>query len=291
MSLEHPAKFDWYQTTLRASDPESCGLKDALLEAFDLTHYAPAKGENGYQRGGVVTRSTVKNAVAKMCWGGQPGLNVWATGDNAPILARVLEDMKIRHRVSRVDTAIDFDEVGLFDVFVSRLLPFAQQKGISCTTQGDWLLGKKGRTLYLGSPTSAVRIRLYEKGFEQGVDRPGWIRLEAQIRPKDPFRELAYLVTDPMKWWGAGFCLEALDAIGFVHSLDKLSVGTVRKQTTEEKAQSSLIRQYHGILTRWANEVGGWDQLGPILGDRIAAMDRELMDHSEQISRQARELA
>ena len=34
---------------------------------------------------------------------------------------------------------------------------------------GDWHRNEAGRTLYIGSATSAVRVRIYEKGIKEGV--------------------------------------------------------------------------------------------------------------------------
>ena len=47
---------------------------------------------------------------------------------------------------------------------------------------GDWDdFPEKGRTLYLGSQSSPVRMRLYEKGLQPEyahLNRPNWARIE-----------------------------------------------------------------------------------------------------------------
>ena len=52
---------------------------------------------------------------------------------------------------------------------------------------GDWDdFPEKGRTLYLGSQSSPVRMRLYEKGLQPEyahLNRPNWARIEVQVRP------------------------------------------------------------------------------------------------------------
>ena len=46
------------------------------------------------------------------------------------------------------------------------LLEHGKRNRVKVSTVGDWLTDDAidGRTLYLGSPTSAATIRLYEKG-------------------------------------------------------------------------------------------------------------------------------
>ncbi|MEX5543951.1 replication initiation factor domain-containing protein, partial [Pseudomonas poae] len=50
-----------------------------------------------------------------------------------------------------------------------------------------------GRTLYLGSQTSAVSMRIYEKGKQLDCGND-WVRAELQVRPqKDQKTLIAYL--------------------------------------------------------------------------------------------------
>ena len=70
------------------------------------------------------------------------------------------------HSVSRIDVAEDMQEVGLFEKLTDSLLEHGKRNRVKVSTVGDWLTDDAidGRTLYLGSPTSAATIRLYEKG-------------------------------------------------------------------------------------------------------------------------------
>ncbi|WP_311058161.1 hypothetical protein, partial [Pseudomonas aeruginosa] len=64
--LAQAAKFDWYQSTVQASDPQACGLVDALQQAWELTDWVPAKNLNGYTYGGAIVRG--ETTLAHLCW-------------------------------------------------------------------------------------------------------------------------------------------------------------------------------------------------------------------------------
>lgn len=260
------AKFDWYQTTVKTSNPQESGLVDAILSAYPLTDYAPCSPQNGYSFGGKFMRGS--SLVCRLSWGGQPGVNVTATSDNAPALSEALRSLHIAHSPTRIDTAIDWEEAGLFESLAGGLVAFAQERRLSIMQVGDWINGK-GRTLYLGSKDSVVRLVLYEKGFEQGcTHRPNWVRLEARIRPKGDSRAHAMLF-DPMDVFACGWLSDALDAINFDHGLSKRSIGTLWRKSDTERARAALLKQYGAIMTAWADELGGWPELGVVLGESL----------------------
>lgn len=259
-------KFDWYQTTVRVSNPQESGLVDAILAAYPLTDYSPCSAQNGYSFGGQFVRGS--SVVCRLSWGGQPGVNVTATSDNAPALSDALRGLRIAHSPTRIDTAIDWDEEGLFESMSGGLIAFAQERRLAIMQVGDWIRGE-GRTLYIGSKDSAVRLVLYEKGAEQGcTHRPNWVRLEARIRPKGDARALA-MTFDPMDVFSCGWLTDALDALNFEHCLSKRAIGTVFRKSDTERARAALVKQYGAILAAWADDLGGWSELGVALGESI----------------------
>lgn len=261
------AKFDWYQTTVRVDNPQESGLVDVLLKAYPLTDYAPCSGQNGYAYGGKIIRGS--SLLCRLSWGGQPWVNVMATSDNAPALAEALREFRRAHAPTRIDSAIDWIEEGLFESLSSGLIAFARENRLAIMQVGDWVRGE-GRTLYIGSKDSAVRLVLYEKGYEQGSDQTDWVRLEARIRPKGDAREIARGF-EPMDVFACGWLSEALDAIGYTHSLAKRAIGTVWRPSDAERARAALIKQYGAILGQWAQDVGGWPQLGTALQEALNA--------------------
>jgi hypothetical protein len=258
------AKFDWYQSTVAASDPQDCGLVDHLLKAWPLSDYTPGKNLNGYHRGAYIKRGD--RVLCHICWGGQPGINLKTTSDESPVLAEALRTFRIPHAPTRVDSCVDWVEEGLFDSIAAHLIQFAQDNRLKISQQGDWVRGM-GRTLYLGSPDSPVRLVLYEKGYEQGGGAPlDWVRLEARIRPKSAHRPMV-ANWDASDVFRSQWLPDALQALGWDDIHGRASLGTVWRKSDEERARAALMKQYGAILAKWAADSGGWDSFGPVLRD------------------------
>lgn len=86
-------------------------------------------------------------------------------------IEKILETMKYG-KFNRVDIAFDFEDVDLSDYqFVDNL----------SRKRNYWMNGS-GRleTLYIGAPGSGLRIRIYDKAKEQGMEGDWW-RIESQI--------------------------------------------------------------------------------------------------------------
>lgn len=270
------AKFDWYQTTVRAKDPQASGLVSVLLSAFPLSDYVPARGMNGYHFGAQIRRGT--ETLASLSWGGQPGINVLASSYHAIDLAAAIQQSGMPHTPTRIDSALDWVEEGLFDVLASRLIAFALDQDLALCKQGDWDRGF-GRTLYVGSKHSPVRIRLYEKGHEQGLpkghEKHHWVRFEATIRPKGKARDVIseWTAEDVFR---SGWVPSALSAMGYFHQLKGQTISTVWRRSSEDRARSALMKQYAKVLERWADEAGGWHKLGIEIADGIEEMRREM---------------
>ncbi len=275
--VEH-SLWDWYQSTVYVADPSSSGLVDLLLDRWELSDFRPAKNLNGYLYGGQIVRGD--NVLCHLCWGGQTGVNCKTTSSESGVLAAALRDFGKEHRPTRVDARLDWQEEGLFDSLASALIAFAQQgKGLAINQQGDWTRGK-GRTLYLGSTDSPVRLVLYEKGYEQGGDAPlDWVRLEVRVRPKKEHRQ-AVAMWEPKHAFEAGWCADACKVINLAE-LSKRSVGTVWKRSNDERARYALVQQYGKTLAKWAEELGGPEELGRALLGLVAPKsdaDEEMLE-------------
>ena len=261
------SKWDWYQTTVAVEDPGSSGLVNCLLRAWEFSDFVPAKNLNGYHYGGQITRGD--RVLCHLCWGGQAGVNLKTTSDESHVLASAMADFGVEHLPTRVDSCLDWEEDGLFDSLATALIKFAQLgKGLAINQQGDWTRGI-GRTLYLGSPSSPVRLVLYEKGYEQGGDAPlNWVRLEARVRPKKEHRaEVASW--SPEHAFAAGWIAAACKHIG-LDDLEKRAVGTIWKRTDDEKTRWAMLRQYGSALRKWLAECGGdREEFGRRLADAL----------------------
>lgn len=249
--LSDVSRWDWYQSTVYVQDPSSSGLVDVLLAHWELSDFVPAKNLNGYHYGGAIVRGA--RVLCHLCWGGQQGINCKTTSDESPVLAKALRAFGREHRPTRVDACLDWEEDGLFDSLAKALIGFAQQgKGLAINQQGDWVRGE-GRTLYLGSKDSPVRLVLYEKGYEQGGEAPrNWVRLEVRVRPKKEHRQ-SVARWEPADAFGAGWVADACKVINLAE-LQKRTVGTTWKRSDDERARYALMAQYGKTLMRWAAE-------------------------------------
>lgn len=105
------------------------------------------------------------------------------------VLDKMVDDPRFYHNVSRCDVAFDFTELDDVESVFDRFKAFALKRKLSTHYEGDWDYGEKGRTYYIGRPTSPVRIVLYEKGIQQInqkviEDSPlvrNWLRLEVRV--------------------------------------------------------------------------------------------------------------
>lgn len=255
-------RFDWYQATIYAPDPTYHGLGMSLMAAWELSDLVQDRGMHGYTQGARIVRG--ETTLCRLWWGGNPGVNVTSSGEEAPVLAAALKRLGLSYGVTRGDACADWIEEGCFDSLSAHLMQYAKDNGITINQQGDWVRGQ-ARTLYLGSPQSPIRICLYEKGYEQrskvGGDAPlDWTRLEVRVKPKSNHR-MAVAGWEPSEFFSAGWVADALAVLGW-NDLQKRAVGTVWKPSDDERSRSVLCRQYGAVMERWASEAGGWDALG-----------------------------
>lgn len=259
-------RFDWYQSSVRVSEPYDSGLVGVLLSAYDLSDFQLCQNRNGYTYGGAIVRGDRK--LCTLHWGGNPWVNVTATSEDAPALAQALrEAFPGEHGPTRIDSCVDWVEKGLFDAVSEKLIGYAQDKGLSINQQGDWVRGV-ARTLYLGSKSSPVQLVLYEKGYEQGGDAPlDWVRLEVRIRPKKQHR-LAVAAWEPHHIFGVSWVHGAVEVLGW-NDLTKRSVGTVWRQSDDERAFAHLCKQYGPLFERLKAAHGSYEAVGSLIGEGV----------------------
>lgn len=213
---------------------------------------------------------------AAVQWGGQHGDRVMlevkgeATGDIVQLLRA-----EWPHRCTRVDSCGDFDGVGEFSRLYGVCTQVKRQHGILGGKAGDWDdFPEKGRTLYLGSRTSPVRVRLYEKGKQPEyahLERPDWVRLEIQVRPKKEAKS-AFSALSPEEVWGASKWTSELHSRLLGGHIDPHPAGTVYRLTDDERSFEWFCTQYEGVLTRQMEACGGWEAVGLNIGDKIAEL-------------------
>lgn len=85
--------------------------------------------------------------------------------------------------LTRLDIAFD-DHTGVLDI--DRIYDdVCNQNYVSRSREWECVISSKGKCCYIGSPTSDIRIRIYDKAAERGfTDGRHWVRVEVQLRDK-----------------------------------------------------------------------------------------------------------
>ena len=116
-------------------------------------------------------------------------LMIWSSGQNAHYVARTLKtDIFESYSVARMDLQITMTSLDA-DYMIEYIQP---NKVYKCTKITN--LHEKGTTLYVGAPTSRVRLRVYNKTAESGIVPEGggeYVRFELQCR--DQYADKAFV--------------------------------------------------------------------------------------------------
>lgn len=261
------AFFDWYQATIEA-DPMD--IQKRFIEHFGGT-FEPCSGINNYAYG--VKHSDLSFTVF---WGGHnPNPNIKATSADSPSIAAWVRASYPAHKVSRADVAFDFSFNRSFDIIASLITPIARQRGVSVKLLGDPAENhpdfpeekRKGRTLYLGSRTSEIRIRLYEKGFERrcaGIDNidPNLTRLEVVAAPQKVRKTICATLT-PFEVVGLSKWI-SMAVQTLIGSHPALIPKNLKRDTTLEERMFYMVRQYGPTMREIIDEVG-WQRFAESL--------------------------
>lgn len=211
--------FDYYQCSVSATPDEVFAAIKASKMAVGY------KDEDGY-RNYESSRSYLDrdgSCHIQVMWGGNPGVNIRGSGHCAEGISKLVRKNWPKHKVSRVDVACDVRDAGSYVKFRDIAIGVARDvkpKPVSTTEIADPTAPLKGSTLYLGGLKSPVRLRIYQKGFEQfakalikeGEIDENWTRAEFQIKPrtrdKAKFAHLGPEECIGYSKWGRAFMLE-----------------------------------------------------------------------------------
>jgi len=226
------------------------------------------RGLNGYRASRVIKRDG--ETLARVLFGGNGNPHLIATGAATDEVVPVLRAAwSGEHDVSRMDSAQDFEQVGGYDRLRGVMLAKAESAKLSTLQMESTRNLIRSRTTYLGSPSSRVRVRLYEKGcFEHQMGHSDasldWVRLEAQIRPSGLGRRIAAEL-DPAGAWGFAAWTRDLarDALGV--NVERVT-SRPRREPDYMRAVRALRRQYGATLAEVLEVEGSWDAVGRLLG-------------------------
>lgn len=280
--------FDWYQGTFVngrmpvdkiSNDPHLSRAATLLQRAqnywgkdlVDIVEATPVVKQ--YSHAANLVRGS--HTVLHVCWGGSnSGVHFRSTGavshDVATWLQSEQSGYQASYGVSRADVRMDMCDPAAWEYLYSLSADFALARKIKTNSVGDWLTGEKGRTFYIGSKTSVVQTRIYEKGKEAGGN-PDWVRLEAQVRPSKADQKLKAAMWSSHDFfvhssrWLADYYQKVLLED---HGRPEIHLGTVWSKSDAEKALTACVRQYGNRLLELAERLdGNWSRVGEVLGD------------------------
>lgn len=262
-------EFDWYSATVPEGADEVIGN---LLNDFPHSDARPDRPMHGYTQGAQVVRG--EQVLARAIWGGSSngeGTHTWASGNESRAFAAFVRERFPVHRVTRADIAQDFDDPKAWARLFKLCRAIAKEYRLQTSVAGDFLDGVQGRTLYIGAPSSAVRLRLYEKGKQlPEANRPNWVRLELVVRPGNAEARTWLSTATPAEAFGASKWSAALAERLGRDAPGRVKVGTIYTPSDRERALLWLLKQYGGTLEAYAEELGGWDAVGRLLGSKLA---------------------
>lgn len=264
------AAFDWYQTTVFGYDGKPEHVLGAIASEYPDCDLVQRPALNGYVTCYAVQYSSDQPAVTVM-WGGNEGVNVKFTGKHAVDAKDILQRLGFEHYPTRVDSAIDYTQQGFYDRAAKKLIKIAQKKGLKIEQKGDWVRGE-GRTIYIGSPTSEMRLCMYEKGYERGlVGNPDfpmaqyWTRLELRVKPKKKASKLIVANCLPDQLYRFTLPSEYISEI-FGKIQPKGRFGSVYTQSDNQRAIYFMVKQYKNALSSLAADLGSWESVGAEIG-------------------------
>lgn len=243
--------WDWSATT---HDGQTAVVDD-LLAALGAAVALPGKGLQGwsqsvqaYDRDGYLLGSVYFG-------GGRDDVHVVSTSAAADIARPAVVDIA-RARTARVDTRVDTlvpfeDLVGICeasaDAYGSRITR------IESSERGQSL----GRTVYLGAPSSAVRVRVYEKWLESpGQYVEGTNRVEVQLRPASKVKERVSAWTPAETFCASRVTRDLARRLG--DDLAPKATLHVKRGTPDlERALEVMGDQYGKAARRWLEISGG----------------------------------
>lgn len=256
-------KFDWYQASVPDVDP---AVVMATLSNSDYygqwEENRPAKGYDvGLQ---FVVAGDVLYRINHGGQNAQYGANVSASGRSADKLATVIREHFPRHRVSRLDSCVDYHHKDVYDYLRSRALVIAKEQKVQVREIVKPLAeSDDGRTLYLGAPSSAVSMRIYEKGKQLGQGDE-WVRAELQVRPQKSTKDTVASLS-AVELWGIAKWSHAF-AIQMGHDNLTRVDPHIYQPSDHDRAKRFMLKQYRKVFEQMFLTHGSWDTVGVQIG-------------------------
>lgn len=252
-------KFDWYQASIPGVAPETIMSALSLSDYYgDWEQIRPMKNYDS------AAAFVIGNETRfKINFGGQNeehGANVVGSGAHAQALADVIRDRFPSHRVSRLDSCEDYYHEDAYDYLRKVALRIGKQHRVQCREIVKPLPeSDDGRTLYLGSQTSAVSMRIYEKGKQLDCGTE-WVRAELQVRPQKEMKSIVSLL-NPTAVWGLSKWSHQMSVELGNKNLQRVDA-QVYQQSDHERAYRFMLKQYRKVLEQMLASHGSPEAVG-----------------------------
>lgn len=271
------ARFDWYQASVRS---DVAAVRACLQGSFSGSVWERQRAApHGYKFADKLLDSA--GDVARVWWGGTHHWpHVVASGEVTPAVVDVLRSELPDHGVSRADPCLDFADPGAYDRLQGIALDLAKARGLRVGCAGDHLVTQKGRTLYLGAPSSVTRLRLYDKAEELRqklrndpealATVPAELaRLEVQVRPHSPEAKAAAARLSPLEVMGSASWTRALMRSVAELDIAPFRAGTVWRQSDHDRAYRAMLAQYGRVFQGMLRDLGSWECVGLQIGSDL----------------------
>jgi hypothetical protein len=219
--------------------------------------------------------------VVTILHGGSNGHpNVEASGERSPGLASLLRAMG-DHRVTRCDVAIDLYGADAFGLTEQLALSIAREERLQVRKVGSPLDRTAGETVYVGSRSSSLFVRIYEKGKAERAAYGGvgddalepWVRCELEVKPQKDMKAIASTMS-PDAFWGCSAWTARLAQEAFAMSPEPVPFHP-RRTASDDRAFQTMCAQYRNLLHRRCATVHGGNRLDLAREIIAAVFDQE----------------
>lgn len=249
--------FDAYTITVEASPIDVFDyLSNDLLLSLE-----PAKASLGYHYSYRIFCGA--DAVGFLQYGGDnTGGRVYVSvlGSYSQVFYDHISKSDFVYYVVRADVKFDYIGSDVYNRLYTRLVDLAKQKYLKTSLAGDWVQNREGRTLYIGSRSSVYMLRMYEKYKQTKLLTDNEVcRLELEVKPKGDQRLRARHFTPLDFIASCAWSSEFFNSLNF--GVDIIpALGTIRKETDQERAYAWLKKQYLTTLRKQFEIFGGCEK-------------------------------
>lgn len=248
--------WDWSATTHEGSER----VVDELLQALGAEVVTVGRGLQGWSQSLIAHDRGGYKVGAVYFGGGRKDVHVVSTSQQADEARRAVVGIG-EARTARVDTRVD--TVAPFEDLRALCESAAGMKARTTYMESHQYGKSVGRTLYVGAPSSAVRVRVYEKWLESpGQYAEGTNRVEVQLRPPSRAKEMVSTWTPAETFCASQLTRRLAGELG-VEVAEPGSLQKARATPDLEQTLKAMGTQYGKAVERWLTLSGG--DIGKVL--------------------------